>query len=551
MSKVLAFYIRLSSEDKDKESWDESMSIQNQRALLSSVFESNDGLRGYDTVEFVDDGYTGTNFERPGFKRMMKLVKEGKIQAIMVKDFSRFARNYLDAGEYLEQIFPFLGVRFISVNDNYDSCERKDRAGEWDVVLKNYLYDMYSRDLSKKVRSAIRTRALNGEHLGRAPYGYVKSKTVKNRLEIEPEGAAVVRKIFEMAMEGETVADIVRYLNNKKIPTPGEHYAKINGECGLYKVKGEDFRLWRFNTVRNILINYTYTGACVSHRKSGVAIGSNRLRCLPEDEWIVVPDCHEAIVSKEEFEKVAAGRYSIKGKAAKYQRSKYHILTGYVVCGYCGRNMYFQPRKNSWSYYSCMVSRYLTDVKLSDDMCDDRHYPVGDIEEAILSGIKRLVQLADAERMKTAKAPKTGRAELQAGSESRGRTDGFYHTDAGNLENRLAECREEKVAVYERYVLGEIDRDGYLSGKERIEKKIGEILDELALARERQESLNKLAAGEKERKEKLDTIHRFSDCTEVTKEMLEALVEKVYVFRGRFEVVWKFGDLFGTQDLDS
>lgn len=205
--------------------------------------------RNVSSVEFVDDGYSGTNFNRPAFRKMMEEVKRGKIQCIMVKDFSRFARNFLDAGEYLEQIFPFLGVRFISVNDHYDSDTKEGTAGDWDVVFKNFLYDLYSKELSKKTTAAKRSKARKGEYLGRAPIGYVRSKERKNQLEIEPEGAKIVRFIFDMALSGHTIPEIVKMLNQSGIPTPGTLTEKNYKGKRMMVRKNTTVICWQYNMV--------------------------------------------------------------------------------------------------------------------------------------------------------------------------------------------------------------------------------------------------------------------------------------------------------------
>ena len=193
MSEKLAFYIRLSNEDFEK-----GIYVQNQRDLLQSTYNERDDLHGYDIVEYVDDGYTGTNFDRPAFQSMLSEVKKGRIKCIIVKDFSRYARNYLDAGEYLEQIFPFMGVRFIAVNDNYDSDKNCGMTGGMDVAFKNLIYQMYSMDLSRKVKSARRNRNRNGECTASfVKYGYRKDPQDRHRLIIDEDVAPYVKEIFE------------------------------------------------------------------------------------------------------------------------------------------------------------------------------------------------------------------------------------------------------------------------------------------------------------------------------------------------------------------
>mgnify|MGYP002530559280 FL=1 len=221
---VIGKYIRLSQADQDmmkKENKTESESISHQRDLIQRYINSHADLKGCEVREFYDDGYSGTNFNRPSFERLLEQIKKGEINCVIVKDFSRFGRDYIELGDYLERIFPFLGVRFISVNDGYDSNDYKGTTGGLDVVLKNIVYDFYSKDLSVKVTTAKRAKMKRGEYIGgHVPYGLLRDPADKHKLVIDPEAAAVVREIFDMATEGKKLVEIARYLNEKGIETP-------------------------------------------------------------------------------------------------------------------------------------------------------------------------------------------------------------------------------------------------------------------------------------------------------------------------------------------
>ena len=219
---VVAKYIRLSDEDVDtgRSVKQESNSVVSQRRLLDGFIEGDAGLRRCRVLEFCDDGFSGTDFRRPGFEGMMEAAKRGEIGCVIVKDFSRLGRDYIEVGSYLEQIFPLMEVRCISVNDHYDSEGVLGTAGGLNVAFKNLINMLYSRDLSKKIRSAQMARARKGEYLGGfARYGYEKSPEDKHRLVVDSEAAEVVRKIFTMAAEGVTVSGIARYLNDNGVLT--------------------------------------------------------------------------------------------------------------------------------------------------------------------------------------------------------------------------------------------------------------------------------------------------------------------------------------------
>jgi DNA invertase Pin-like site-specific DNA recombinase len=209
-------YIRLSQEDRDlmkKESKTESESISHQKALIQSYIDADKELQDAEQSEFFDDGYSGTNFDRPSFERLMERIKKGEINCVIVKDFSRFGRNYIELGDYLERIFPFLGVRFISINDHYDSRDYKGTTGGLDVVMKNIVYDYYSKDLSVKVKTAKYQKMKQGQYLGgHVPYGLMKDPQDKHKLIIDEEAAAVVREIFDMAIAGMRLIDMARTL---------------------------------------------------------------------------------------------------------------------------------------------------------------------------------------------------------------------------------------------------------------------------------------------------------------------------------------------------
>lgn len=216
--KQLAVYLRLSLEDTGTN--DESNSITAQRGIIAQFIQGQPELASMKTVEFVDDGYSGTNFDRPGFKRMMAMVRSGDVSCIVVKDLSRFARNYIEAGDYLEHIFPYLGIRFIAVNNHYDSNQFIGTTGGIDVAFRNFMYEMYSVDISKKVKTSQHMLMRSGRYVSHCPYGYTKIKGQKHHMVPDPETAPVVRDIFLWAIEGKKSTGNCRTLNEKHIPTP-------------------------------------------------------------------------------------------------------------------------------------------------------------------------------------------------------------------------------------------------------------------------------------------------------------------------------------------
>ena len=253
-NKMLAFYIRLSAEDADLKSSEkaESNSVTNQRKLLRDYYEQHTELCEYEVVEFCDDGYTGTNFDRPQFMLMMEQIRRREIQAIIVKDLSRFGRDYLEVGAYLELILPLFGTRFISENDNFDSDNFIVTTGGLELALRNLINGLYSRDLSVKVRSANKTRSRRGEYRGgSAFYGYRLDPKDKHHLLVDQETAPVVVRIFEECIAGKTAAQIARALNDDDIPSPAS-YKEKNGEFYNGRIL-EEKQIWVACTVLRII----------------------------------------------------------------------------------------------------------------------------------------------------------------------------------------------------------------------------------------------------------------------------------------------------------
>ncbi len=307
---LIAIYLRLSKEDsKDKAARQkgESNSIAMQRSLLKRYIEEM--FTDYEIIEFCDDGYTGTNFDRPGIQEMLKKIKSGEIDCVIVKDFSRFARDYIELGSYLEQIFPFLGVRFISVNDGYDSADVQDGIAGMDVNFKNLLYDLYSRDLSDKVRSSLAIRKEKGQYVSaNSPFGYEKDPADRHALIIAEDEAEVVRKIFFLTLEGNTSVEIAKLFNEAGIRTPIEF--KIEKGKTSRVPKGKRF-LWNGSTICQILRNEIYIGNIVQKKYTKDFVGGKN-RMNPREEWLVAYGHHEPIIDREVFDKVQERRKSGK-----------------------------------------------------------------------------------------------------------------------------------------------------------------------------------------------------------------------------------------------
>ena len=345
----IAIYLRLSKEDdKLKE---ESASIAAQRVLLKKYAAEN--FSEYELQEFCDDGYTGTNFERPAVQAMLEKIRNSGINCVIVKDFSRFARDYIELGAYLEQIFPFMGVRFISINDGYDSSRYKGSIADIDMNFKNLLYDLYSKDLSEKVRSSLAIRKEMGQYVSaNTPFGYEKDSEDRHGLVIAEDEAKIVRQIFSLTLEGRTSVEIARLFNETGVRTPIEF--KIEKGKTSRAAKGERF-WWSASTICQILRNEIYIGNIVQKKFTKDFVGGkNHLN--PCEKWLVSYGHHEPVIDKDVFDRVQEGR----GEKRKPHYRERHPLMGKLVCGCCKKNLALRSGLNL--YFSCR-HRYSNTMK--------------------------------------------------------------------------------------------------------------------------------------------------------------------------------------------
>lgn len=348
-SYTAAIYLRLSREDGDKT---ESDSIHNQRELIKEYISHHPEITK--TKEYVDDGFSGTNFERPGFIRMMSEVENHRIDCIIVKDLSRLGRNYIETGKYLDRIFPMLEVRFISINDNYDSINEAGDADQIIIPFKNLINDAYCRDISIKIRSQLDVKRKNGKFIGSfAGYGYKKDPNDKNHLIVDEYAANIVRTIFNMKLQGYSAGAIADHLNETGVLTPMEY----KRSCGMNFNSG--FRIstdpvWHPNSVTRILKNEVYTGTAVQGKNRKINYKVKESRPVEESEWIRVPGAHEAIITQEIFDSVQ--NLLLLDTRTAPKKSQVDVFSGLVRCGDCGQNMIRRcstKKGKKYYYYHC------------------------------------------------------------------------------------------------------------------------------------------------------------------------------------------------------
>lgn len=346
---LCASYVRLSQDDGDKE---ESNSIVNQKNLIRDFMHKHPEFTL--VKEYADDGYSGVNFDRPAFQEMMDDVKAGRINCIIVKDLSRFGRNYIETGKYLEQVFPFLGVRFIAINDNVDTGRSQTDAEQFVLPFKNLFNDSYCKDISTKVRSQLAIKRKNGDFVGSfACYGYMKDPADHNRLIIDPEAAEIVRSIFSWKIQGLSAERIADKLNSQGIACPME-YKRGQGLKVSTNFRTNDRAKWSPVTVLRILKNEVYVGVTTQGKVTTPSYKIKRLVEKPESEWDRVEGTHEAIITQDIFDAVQA--LMLRDTRISPNKEKVYLFSGFLCCADCKLNMTRRIRRykdKGYAYYSC------------------------------------------------------------------------------------------------------------------------------------------------------------------------------------------------------
>lgn len=519
-SYVIAEYLRLSSEDVDLKDTQktESNSISNQRDLLNAHLEKIPEFAEAEVVEFCDDGWSGKNFERPAVQEMLAQVRQGKIQCVIVKDLSRLGRDYLTVENYISRIFPFLGVRFISVNDGIDSIRPMD-VDNLDTSFRALLYDLYSRDLSRKVRSAQRQRAQRGDFVSRyAPYGYIKDPKNKNHLLIDPPAAEVVRRIFQMVGNGHSTRQTAKALNRDGVLTPMLY--KIAEGCtqkAWNNVQAENS--WTDSAIIRVVRDERYLGKVVFGKRYYDIIGQKHSVKVNKKDWIIVEHTHEAIVTQEEFDRAQA---ALKEYVERDVPSAYHPLRKKVRCGICGYAMSRIDTKSP--HFICRASKW-TDERA----CAKVQIPEHDLLEIILDGIHLRAALAvDASRV------------WEAQHHQDNRDTHSILKQIGSLRDALDQHKQLTDQIYESLALGEISKAEYISQRASIKEVIDGLSHKIALLKTELESI-----GDESRLRDpfVDTFSKYAEVQRLTDEVVADVLTSVLVFPDhRVKIEWNCQD---------
>lgn len=538
---IFALYLRLSKEDGDLA--DESNSITNQRYILHKYVKQHPELQRFRMQEYVDDGYSGKNFDRPGVARLLEDVKTDKIYGIIVKDFSRFGRNHIEVGDYIEKIFPLLDIRFIAVNNHFDSADYEGTTPDMDVGFENLMYDYFSEENSIKIKNDLIKKRRRGNFMATsAPYGYMKSLQNHNQLLVDDEAAGVVRMIFEKYAEYGTKAEVARYLNDNSILTPQE-YAGEKGRVKHWRYE-EEKKLWNGAIVGRILRNPVYIGNLVFHKTEALETASKLRKYIPKSAWEICEGTHEALITKELFEfannpkmrnhkgeqaaaedqknRKPAGMYDPELYCEGTERrrgSKDSPIKGIVKCGGCRHHMVRRSRLKA-SYYC----RHYYEVK-SSGCCPHN------VKEADLIGIVRNAICRQA--ILAADINKLMELYLEKNEKEKSRVK----KEKLRIQDKVEECKDESFHLYDRFKNGEIDREVFQELRQK-------NLDLLEMYQKQLESYGEQDdSDEMKKREILLLLEGKEQIAELTKEMVESLVKEIYVYdKSHVEIVFKYVD---------
>ncbi len=510
-NKITALYCRLSRDDGVD---GESNSIGTQKKMLA--MKANE--LGLGNIEYyVDDGYTGTNFNRPDFRRMEADIKSGRVGAVLVKDLSRLGRNYVAVGIYTEEVFPMYGVRFIAVTDSVDSLEGLDDM----LPIRNFMNEQYAKDISKKVRSAHKIRGTLGIPLGQPLYGYIKDPENKNRWIVEPEAAAVVKRIFRMSLEGKGCETIARILSEEQIPYPTEYWRRKGINRGGRKTYNDPYH-WADSTIAKMLNRQEYCGDVINFKTWSLDFKHKERMDNPKENWLIFEDVHEPIVSREDFEKVQELLSVCRKTTSKYKDNRPVLLKGYLFCPDCGSKLWYHTntRNKDIHFFSC--SNYEGDYR---GTCKSRHYIREDaLEFILLSELRHMAALLQKDEGEFAKilmehAERTAaerRKELQK------------ELDSATGREKTVEILYEKC--FEENVTGKITDDWfshlsvkYSAEKESLLHRIREINDEL----------DTLSVSEASQQRFIKAVRRFLKIDKLTPTLLSELIERIEVYEAQ------------------
>ena len=505
---ITALYCRLSRDDGMD---GDSNSVANQKRLLSQKAKEM-GLSN--TKYYVDDGYTGTNFNRPGFQQMLSDIEMGFVSAVMVKDLSRLGRDYVSVGNYTDSYFPDHGIRFIAVNDSIDSEE-----GESEIApFKNILNEMYARDISKKIRSSHRLRGNMGEPLSQPPYGYQKSPENKKKWIIDPEAAEIVKSIFKMCLDGKGNETIARILQEQKVLVPMAYWQSKGLPRGGKKTQPNPYR-WCKTTVQKILSQQEYCGDVINFKTYSKSFKNKRRYDNDPENWMIFKDVHEPVVAREDFEKVQARIAKTKRRAPKPHNGQKSIFADLLFCGDCHTKLRYHTNTINKDIHYFVCANNKVDYRGS---CPGRHYVRADaIDQVVMLELRRMAEyLSDDE---------DAFAELLAR-----KTNKELLKEQKRCEEELqkAMARNDTVSrlyekLYEDNAIGKVSDEWFMQLSHKYEVERMELKSKITALRKK---LSESGKQQQQRESFILAVRRFMQMDYLTAPLLRELLDHIDVF---------------------
>ena len=512
-------YLRLSRDKNDGKNED---SLENQKNIILSYISDKDDFKLQST--YCDNDKTGTNFNREGFENLMNDIKSKKINCIIVKDLSRFGRDYKDCCNYIENIFPFLGVRFIAINDNFDTNNLTSND-ILNMQLKNIVNEMYANDLSKKIKSSLRVKKEEGKYLGAfPPYGYLKDPNDKYKLIVDEEVRPVIEMIYQLKIQGKSYREIIIELEKLNIDCPNRYFYKKDS----YKNK-----LWTVQTITSILRNEVYIGNLIQGKTTRKIKDNKKIVKISKDNWCITENNHEPIISLETFKKVE--------KINKYNFEKYlsynkydnndNYLKGILVCGDCGKKLHIvrtlneNTRKLDYLRYVCR-SKNTTKSK-----CNFKSINKNYLEDIILQNIKFQMKICK----NISKVLKTDEYNNKLNSES-----DLIEKEIIKINLKLDKINNYYTNLYEDYLNGILNKEDYIEIKNNYKKDEKQLSRELILLKNDLEKIKK-----HKNNEFVKNMLKFEDSDNLNKDIIPKLIQKVTIYsKNRIEITFKFEEDF-------
>ena len=523
MSKINSYnaciYARLSRDDGDKL---ESDSIINQKALIRDFLSKHPEIHA--VSEKTDDGYSGVNFDRPAFQEMMEDIRSGKINCVVVKDLSRFGRNYIEAGNYIERVFPFLGVRFIAINDNYDSLDR-NQSDSLIIPFKNLINDAYCKDISVKIRSQLEIKRKKGQFIGAfAAYGYLKDEEDHNKLVVDTYASEIVRAIFKWKIQGMSQGRIANKLNMQGVLCPMEYKLSLGMKVQTnFRVHKK--ALWSSKTVTRILTNEIYTGVLVQGKVGTPNYKIKKIMPRDEADWIRVEGVIPVIIDRDMFDSVQM--ILAKDIRIAPEEDVVYPLSGFVKCADCGQNMVrksYNAGGKAYSYFICSTRK-------AGKGCSTHSISEEKLTDVVLQMVtKQIESVCEMEKM----------LDIVESLPEKQANVFNYDAQVVRLKEEIERNKSFKLKLYENLQEGLIGQDEYFLFKKSYAAKIAEAEAAImAIEDEREQAVSR----NRDSLSWMESFKKYRNITSVNRSMVVDLIRQVNVFEGgRAEVVFRHAD---------